>query len=179
MPRWDPIVSEATGGRHRAPARDVSRACCGSGRVGDPPGPRTPNAEIGAPTQGERRKLTREAAEFIASDSEGAPYSVALADGHKHAAHFHYLLRRLGRPPQNEDYFSRRILRQDMGQTIYVIAASALAQTPRLEGLPGPTVALEMDGYRIYRLKAASLPSQVRAVTFVVDPPDWVIRAER
>jgi hypothetical protein len=106
---------------------------------------------------------------------------VALADGDKHPAHFHYLLRRLGRAPRNEDYFSRRILRQDMGQTIYVIAARALAEAPRLEGLPGPppTLALEMEDYRIYKLKAASLPSHLRAVTFVVDPPEWVIRAER
>lgn len=135
----------------------------------------------GAAWYGHRLKAAREVAAFIAGDSNGGPFSMDLAEANNFPAHFHYLLRRLGRSPRNEDYYSHRIPRRDMGERIYIVVANALARVPRLEGLRGPLPkpALELDDYSVYRLETASLPPETRALGLVIDAPAWTIRAER
>jgi hypothetical protein len=135
----------------------------------------------GAARNGHRLKSAQEVAAFIAGDGHGGPFSVDLAEADNFPAHFHYLLRRLGRPPGNEDDYSHRILRRDMGERIYVIVANTMTRVPRLEGLPGapPKPVLELDDYSVHRLEVASLPPQTRAIELVIDAPAWTIRAER
>ena len=123
-------------------------------------------------------RVTREIAAAIAKDAGGRPFSVELAEPYNFPAHYFYLLRWMGRPPLNEDYYAHAIARERIGERIYVIAAPGLADEPALKGVAGPlTETLQVRNVTIWRIDPARLAPGTRELRVRADGPGWGLEA--
>ena len=127
----------------------------------------------------------RKVAEYIARDSGGRPFSVALAEQNNSIGHYFYLLRWLGRPPLNDNLYGRFVARAQMGERIYIIADPLLSLTPKIVGLSGEEPPpLPIAQVPVHCIETRRLPADTGALVmeFGRIPPSgddipWTIRA--
>lgn len=133
----------------------------------------------GATPYGYSFRVVREVAEAIARDSGGRPYSMELAEAANFPGHYFYLLRRLGRPPLNGDYYTHAIERDKLGERTYIVVTPGMARAPELKGIGGPNEEpIALRNVLIYRIERTRLPQNIRRLKVEIhDDLTWTLEA--